>query len=60
MLIARLAVELHWYIPEELDETWAHLRTWLAPPQLITSATALAQRTGIPVGGLAGGDPGVR
>ena len=26
MLIARLAVELHCYIPEELDETWAHLR----------------------------------
>ena len=26
MLIARLATELHCYIPEELDETWAHLR----------------------------------
>ena len=26
MLIARLAVELHCYIPEELDETWAYLR----------------------------------
>ena len=26
VLIARLAVELHCYIPEELDETWAHLR----------------------------------
>src|ERR1035437_772033 len=24
VLIARLAVELHCYIPEELDETWAH------------------------------------
>jgi hypothetical protein len=24
-MIARLAVELHCYIPEELDETWAHL-----------------------------------
>ena len=26
MLIGRLAAELHCYIPEELDETWAHLR----------------------------------
>ena len=26
VLIARLAVELHCYLPEELDETWAHLR----------------------------------
>ena len=26
VLIARLALELHCYIPEELDETWAPLR----------------------------------
>ena len=26
VLIARLATELHCYIPGELDETWAHLR----------------------------------
>ena len=26
VMIARLAIELHCYIPEELDETWAHLR----------------------------------
>ena len=26
VMIARLAVELHCYIPEELDETWGHLR----------------------------------
>ena len=26
VMIARLAVELHCYIPEELDEAWAHLR----------------------------------
>ena len=25
-MIARLAVELHCYVPEELDEAWAHLR----------------------------------
>ncbi len=41
VMIARLAFELHCYIPEELDETWAqlrHLGRWRA--QLITSATA--------------------
>ena len=44
VLIARLAVELHCYIPEELDETWAHLRhLGLRRAQLITSP-ALAQR----------------
>jgi transposase len=26
VLISRLAIKLHCYIPEELDETWAHLR----------------------------------
>ena len=31
VMIARLAVELHCYIPEELDETWAHLRQLGAP-----------------------------
>ncbi len=45
VLIARLAVELHCYIPEELDETWAHLRhLGRRRQQLITSATASAQR----------------
>ena len=45
MLIARLAVELHCYLPEELDETWAHLRhLGRRRGQLITAATASAQR----------------
>ena len=45
VMIARLAVELHCYIPEELDETWAHLRhLGRRRAQLITSATASAQR----------------
>src|ERR1017187_7395799 len=45
VLIARLAVELHCYIPEELDETWAHLRhLGRRRQQLITAATASAQR----------------
>jgi len=26
-MTARLVVELHCYIPEEMDETWAHLGT---------------------------------
>ena len=26
VLIARLAAELHCYVPEQLDEAWAHLR----------------------------------
>ena len=47
MLIARLAVELHCYIPEELDETWAHLRhLGRRRAQLITLATAAVQRIG--------------
>ena len=45
VMIARLAVELHCYIPEELDETWGHLRhlgrRWR---QLITAQTASGQR----------------
>jgi len=45
VLIARLAVELHCYIPEELDETWAHLRhLGRRRTQLITAATASGQR----------------
>jgi transposase len=47
VLIARLAVELHCYIPEELDETWAHLRhLGRRRAQLITSQTASMQRIG--------------
>ncbi|MGH3123483.1 MAG: transposase [Streptosporangiaceae bacterium] len=45
VLIARLAVELHCHIPEELDETWAHLRhLGRRRAQLITAATASGQR----------------
>src|SRR5713226_9071304 len=42
VMIARLAVELHCYVPEELDEAWAELGRRRA--QLITAATASAQR----------------
>ena len=45
VLIARLAAELHCYVPEELDETWAHLRhLGRRRAQLITAATASVQR----------------
>ena len=45
VLISRLATELHCYIPEELDEAWAHLRhLGRRRSQLITAATASAQR----------------
>jgi hypothetical protein len=45
VMIARLAIELHCYIPEELDETWAQLRhLGRRRVQLITAATAPAQR----------------
>ena len=45
VLIGRLAAELHCYIPEELDETWAQLRhLGRRRAQLITAATALVQR----------------
>ena len=45
VMIARLAIELHCYVPEELDETWAHLRQLgRRRAQLITAATASAQR----------------
>jgi len=47
VMIARLAVELHCYVPEELDETWAHLRhLGRRRAQLITAATASVQRIG--------------
>jgi transposase len=45
VLIARLAVELHCYVPEELDEVWAQLRhLGRRRAQLITAATASVQR----------------
>ncbi len=45
VLVGRLATELHCYIPEELDETWAHLRhLGRRRAQLITAATASVQR----------------
>jgi transposase len=45
VMIARLAAELHCYIPEELDEAWAELRhLGRRRAQLITSATASVQR----------------
>ena len=45
VMIARLAIELHCYIPEELDEAWAQLRhLGRRRAQLITSAAASVQR----------------
>jgi transposase len=45
VMIARLATELHCYVPEELDETWAHLRhLGRRRAQLITAASASAHR----------------
>ena len=45
VMIGRLAVELHCYIPEELDEKWAHLRhLGRRRAQLITAETASMQR----------------
>jgi transposase len=45
VLVGRLATELHCYIPEELDETWAHLRhLGRRRAQLITAGTASVQR----------------
>src|SRR4249920_3676938 len=45
VMIARLAIELHCYVPEELDEAWAHLRQLgRRRAQLITAGTASAQR----------------
>jgi transposase len=47
VLIGRLATELHCYIPEELDETWAHLRhLGRRRARLVTAATASMQRIG--------------
>ena len=45
VLIGRLATELHCYVPEELDETWAHLRhLGRRRARLITAAAASVQR----------------
>jgi transposase len=45
VLIARLAIELHCYIPEQLEEAWAHLRhLGRRRQQLITRAVASGQR----------------
>ena len=47
VMIARLAVELHCYVPEELDETWAYLRQLgRRRAQLITAETASMHRIG--------------
>ena len=62
MLIARLAVELHCYIPEELDETWAHLRQLgRRRARLVSAETAAVLRIqDFLSGGVAVGDGGVR
>jgi transposase len=62
VLIARLACELHCYIPEELDETWAHLRQLGAAPGAADHGGdgVGAADPGFLVGGLAGGDRDVR
>jgi transposase len=45
VLIARLAAELHCYVPEELDESWGHLRQLgRRREQLVAAAAASAQR----------------
>ena len=45
VMIARLAIELHCYIPEELDQAWADLRhLGRRRAQLITAATASVLR----------------
>jgi transposase len=45
VLIARLACELHCYVPEELDETWAHLRQLgRRRERLVRAATAAVAR----------------
>ncbi len=45
VMIARLAAELHCYVPEELDEVWAGLRRLgRRRADLITSGTASEQR----------------
>ena len=62
VLIARLAVELHCYLPEELDETWAHLRhLGLALGAADHGGDRVgAADPGFPVGGLADGDRDMR
>ena len=61
VIIARLAVELPCYIPEELEETWAHLRhLGRRRVQLITAETASMQRMGASCRGLADGDRHLR
>jgi transposase len=48
VLIARLACELHCYVPEELDEAWALLRQLgRRREQLVRAATAAVQRVGV-------------
>jgi hypothetical protein len=45
VLVARLASELHCYVPEELDESWAFLRQLgRRRAQLVTAATAAVLR----------------
>jgi transposase len=45
VMIARLAAELHCYVPEELEETWGYLRQLgRRRQQLITMAVASGQR----------------
>jgi transposase len=45
VLIARLACELHCYVPEQLDEAWADLRQLgRRREQLVKAATAAVQR----------------
>ena len=62
VMIARLAVELHCYIPEELDETWAHLRhLGRRRAQLITAGNGVgAADPGLLVGGVADRDRDLR
>ena len=58
VMIARLAIELHCYIPEELDEKWAHLRhLGRRRAQLITAENGVdAADPGLLVGRLADRD----
>lgn len=62
VMIARLAVELHCYLPEELDETWAHLRhLGRRRAQLIHSGDGIGPAGPVLlVGGLADGDRDMR
>ena len=62
VMIARLAIELHCYIPEELDETWAQLRhLGRRRVQLIAAGDGVgAADPELLVSGLADRDRGVR